>query len=1007
MFGGLRLAATVALGLVASFPGTLAQNVTVPNWLIFDAEADGLQLASAGKPPTLFVSADDFTGVKRATDDLAEDFNRVLGTKATVSDTKTLPEAGSPRIVIGTIGKSALVDELIAASKVDVSEIKGKWESYVAQVVSNDADEPVALVIAGSDIRGTIFGIYDISEQIGVSPFYWWADVNPTKRESIVAPLTPKVAGPPSVKFRGIFLNDEAPGLTNWAAGNYPRSQYGNPFNSDFYARVFELILRLKGNYLWPAMWNSMFYLDDPKNGPLANDFGIFMGTSHHEPMARADKEQGRFCQGSWDWGSNRNNVQKFMTEGVDRAKDWYTIYTVGMRGSGDAASATLNSQSMEQVIKFQESTLQSVTGKDLVDIPHSWMMYKEVPGYWQKGMDVSDTVTLCWTDDNRGNIRRIPTAKENQRSGGSGMYYHFDYVGSPRNYKWINTMQNQKTFEQMHLAYERGIDRIWIVNVGDLKPMELPIYHFMSMAYDMSKFQDPASTDKWTLEWAAREWNADVAVETADIMNKYGMLCARRKYEDLSISPFAFHATNYDEAEKNYKEWEDLVVRAQAVYDALPEDDQVSYFEMVLHPVLAGKTVFEIYSKAAIGARYAREHSYRADEMAQEARDAFEQDKAITARFHGLLGGKWNRMLEQTHIGYNNWQEPAQNSMPPLTTVGGGGGGGFGGGFGGFPGGGGGGGAGGSGKLLGIGIQYSDNNAATDAATITLPPLNQYMSPDEDRYIDVFMREKGSLSYTIKSNASYVTVTNDSGDISTDGPSSRSRSIITVDWSQAPEGNSAAELTVQVTTPANAPGSTVIVPLRKKEAPPADFAGHVESEGVVSIEANHFSSVTEGANNASYAVIPNYGRTLAGIKLWPVTTPSQDPATGAAVTFPFWTYTQAANVKVTVYLSASENADSEHANRYAVAIDAGNPTVVQPTPWASDAGQEPPGWDNAVTRNAWIKDSQLGALSPGKHELKLWLLEPTMVATKIVVDLGGVKASELGPPESYRVVGE
>lgn len=425
MLGGLRLAATVVLGLVASFPaGALGQNVTVPNWLIFDTEAEGLQLATAGKPPALFVAAADFTGVKRATDDLAEDFNRVLGAKAVVSDGTALPAAGAPAIIIGTVGKSALVDELVAAGKVDVSAIEGKWESYVAQVVTDDADEPVALVIAGSDIRGTIFGIYDVSEQIGVSPFYWWADVNPTQRQSIVAPLEPKVQGPPSVKFRGIFLNDEAPGLTNWAAENYPRSQYGNPFNSDFYARVFELILRLKGNYLWPAMWNSMFYLDDPKSGPLANDFGIFMGTSHHEPMARADKEQGRFCQGNWDWGSNRNNVQKFMSEGVTRAKDWYTIYTVGMRGSGDAASATLNSKSMEEVIKFQESTLQSTIGGELADIPHSWMMYKEVPGYWQKGMDVSDTVTLCWTDDNRGNIRRIPTAKENQRVGGSGMYY-------------------------------------------------------------------------------------------------------------------------------------------------------------------------------------------------------------------------------------------------------------------------------------------------------------------------------------------------------------------------------------------------------------------------------------------------------------------------------------------------------------------------------------------------------------------------------------------------------
>lgn len=422
---GLHLR-SLAVGLLVCLSGAAAQNGT--GLLTFGSTADaqaGLQLASPGGPPSLFVSADDFTGVQRAAGDLAEDFNRVLGAKAVVSDSASLPEAGSPAIIIGTIGRSALVDELIAAGKVDVSSVEGQWETFVSQVVSNDSDEPVALVIAGSDVRGTIYGIYDISEQIGVSPWYWWADVAPTQREYIFAPAESKLAGPPSVKYRGIFLNDESPGLTNWAAEHYPRSRdLGSPFNSDFYARVLELVLRLKGNYLWPAMWHSMFYLDDERNGPLANDFGVFMGTSHHEPMARADKEQGRFNQGAWDWGSNRANVQNFMREGVERAKDWDTIFTLGMRGSGDAASATLTSAALEEVIKWQQQTLAEIIGEELVDIPQGWMMYKEVPGYWQNGMDVDETVTLCWTDDNRGNIRRVPTASENERVGGSGMYY-------------------------------------------------------------------------------------------------------------------------------------------------------------------------------------------------------------------------------------------------------------------------------------------------------------------------------------------------------------------------------------------------------------------------------------------------------------------------------------------------------------------------------------------------------------------------------------------------------
>lgn len=345
-----------------------------------NAPSGALQLGGAGSAPEIRVSADDHAGVKRAANNLATDFGRVLGgaNAAVVSTSTPGSFTGSrPVIIVGTV-KTALINSLVSSKAIDVSEIEGKWEAYVSTpLVDSSSGKVTALVIAGSDLRGTIYGIYDVSEQIGVSPWYWWADVVPQRRTAIFAPTERRVVGPPSVKFRGIFLNDEAPALTNWAAGNYPRSQYGNPFNSDFYARVFDLILRLKGNYLWPAMWNSMFYLDDTRSGPLANDHGIFMGTSHHEPMARADKEQGRFCQGPWDWSRNRANVQRFMAEGVSRSKNWFTIYTVGMRGSGDAASATLTSRQLEEIIEWQHSTLRTTFGANMSEIPLAWMMYK------------------------------------------------------------------------------------------------------------------------------------------------------------------------------------------------------------------------------------------------------------------------------------------------------------------------------------------------------------------------------------------------------------------------------------------------------------------------------------------------------------------------------------------------------------------------------------------------------------------------------------------------------
>jgi hypothetical protein len=504
----------------------------------------------------------------------------------------------------------------------------------------------------------------------------------------------------------------------------------------------------------------------------------------------------------------------------------------------------------------------------------------------------------------------------------------------------------------------------------------ELPLDHFMAMAYDMSKFSTPQSTRAYLVNWAAQQFTPEVAETTAQIMTTYGKLCARRKYEDLSTQ-FGFSTADYDEAEANFQEWLDLLDVATKTHDSLPDAaTKTSFWEMVLHPVQAGKNVFEIYTNAALGKRYASEKRLATNELAARARAAFEDDKALQKQFHSILGGKWNHMMDQTHIGYNNWQEPASNSMPSLPTLQ----------------------SGGSG--FGVGIQGS---ASTANGKITTLPMTPFMAPAEKRWVDVFLRAKGSLQYTIKTNATFANVTNAKGSLTDTGPS-QLRSVVTVDWTKAPAGQSAVELTIT----SGSSTTTVIVPLRNTPAPPADFEGHIEANGVVSIEANHFVATsppnTSTAAAAGYAVIPDYGRTLAGVKLWPVTAPVQTTDNGPALVYRFYTYSKTTQAKATVYLSSSENADSEHANKYALLLDGRAPVVVQPTPASSDAGSEPAGWDMAVIRNAWIRDSNMGGLEPGVHELKVWLLNPTMVLTKIVLDVGGVKGSEMGPPESYRV---
>lgn len=489
-----------------------------------------------------------------------------------------------------------------------------------------------------------------------------------------------------------------------------------------------------------------------------------------------------------------------------------------------------------------------------------------------------------------------------------------------------------------------------------------------------MSKFSSPESTRKWLKNWASVQFDDSVAEDTAQIMSTYGMLIARRKYEDLGITPFAFSAVEYDEAEKNYREWEVLLDFTQSTYNKLPNEIKIPFFQMVLHPVKAGKQVFEIYSKAALASRYVTERRIRANEFSQDARDAFAADTALTKEYHAMLNGKWNHMMDQTHIGYNNWQEPPRNSLPALPSL---------------P-------AGGGGKLVGVGIQGSATSG-TDAARITLQPMTQYMSPAEERYIDVFLRQSGAVSYTIESAASYVNVTNPSGSLASTGGPSQLRSIIQVDWSAVPVGISSAELTVK----AGSQSTVVVVPIQKLNDLPTGFEGHVESGGAVSIEASHYRTVDNGGEAVRYVKIPDYGRTLAGVKLWPVTVEGQSTAAGPSLEYPFFSFSKPSNAKLTVYLSSSENANLERPNRFAFSTDGKTPVTVQPTPVAADAGQEPRGWENAVTRNTWMRDSNLGALSSGNHTLRVWLLEPTMVLTKLVVDLGGVKKSKLGPPES------
>ena len=621
---------------------------------------------SNGSTP-LVISSEDFPGVISALKNLKTDIGKVTGREPEIKYTNK-PD-NKEVVIVGTIGKSPVIDQLIKSKKLDVKSISGKWESFVIQTI----DSPLpgvekALVIAGSDKRGTIYGIYDVSRNIGVSPWYYWADVPVVKQESVFVNNGRYVTDSPKVKYRGIFLNDEAPALSGWS-----KQTFGG-FNSKFYEKVFELLLRLKANYLWPAMWGNAFYDDDPANGVLANEMGIVMGTSHHEPMAMAQQDWHRYTERNklskvWDYSKNADALQKSWKFGIERSKNWDKVVTVGMRGDGDEAMGEgTNIALLEQIVKDQRKIIEDVTGQKAEKTPQVWALYKEVQDYYDHGMRVPDDVTLLFCDDNWGNVRKLPEINAKPRKGGYGMYYHFDYVGAPRNSKWVNISPIQRVWEQMNLSYTHGVKELWVVNVGDLKPMEYPISFFLDMAWDPSKF-NANNLLTHTENWCAEQFGLPYAKEAARIINLYTKYNRRVTPETLNDRTYSLD--NYNEFEKVTTDYRNLALDAHRLYYTIPTKYKDAFDELVLFPVNACSNLYEMYFAVAKNKALAAVNDIQANAWADKVQECYKRDSVLMYTYnHSIANGKWNHMMDQLHIGYTNWQEPRRSKMPNVTYV-------------------------------------------------------------------------------------------------------------------------------------------------------------------------------------------------------------------------------------------------------------------------------------------------------------------------------------------------
>jgi len=973
-------------GLISFFGcfSTMASGMGTNNCLSYSSKAGYFSLSHNGKATPVYVDTTDFAGVKRTVNDFCSDIGRVTG--ATPKRIKNNPAIPAYVVLVGTIGKSRMIDLLIRNGKIDVSTISGKWESYIIQTIKNPFGKTgSALIIAGSDKRGTIYGMYDLSAQMGVSPWHWWADVPPRKHASLFVKPGKFIQGPPSVKYRGIFINDEWPTLSGWVTEKYGTTKLSlNPpvpkgyanYNSLFYSRVFELLLRLRANYLWPAMWGNAFNEDDPENPRLADEYGIVMGTSHQEPMMRAQKEWDRRYSaklGSWNYAKDPDTLVNFWRSGIRRNKNYENIVTLGLRGADDTEMAPggpeANRAMLEQIVERQRTILKEEVNPNLNQIPQLWCLYKEVLDYYDAGMRVPDDVTLLWAEDNWGNVRRLPTADERRRSGGSGVYYHFDYHGSPRSYEWINSTQLSKVWDQMTLSKQYGADRIWIVNVGHLRGYELPMEYFMDLAYNTNQ-SNLSNTREYTRLWAQKTFGPQYATDIAAILAGYTRINSRRKPESIEVSTYSL--VNYHEAESVVAEYKHLHAKSEAIYARLSPSMRDAFYHIVLFPVRACAQVNELYLAAAKNKLYASQGRASANDYATETRRLFAADSLLMHHYnHIYANGRWNHFMDQVHIGYTSWNPPRVNSLNALTLT--------------------------ENRVpavasMGVAIEGSEEVWPSAGSDAVLPDIDAFNR--QTRYLDIFNKGSVPFEYRIETDQPWIVVSAPRGKIEKEA-----RIGISVNWHLAPKGKSENRITV------HGPDGRVSVKVRlhnPTEVTRNNLRGFVESNGYVSIEAEHFTSQSNYADS-KWTKIVDYGHTLSGMR---ATAPAHAQKNIAAKDAPCLRYRiylfGTGRITVQARFGAIMNFMPHRAISYAVSVDDEVPQKITLVPEGYKVYNENPDWAKVVTDNARTGTSTHTILRPRYHTLTLRMIDPGPVLQKILVSFQDPGYSYLWPPESF-----
>jgi hypothetical protein len=969
---GSFVKAFAAILLLAAFaPLVFGGTKEVARTYVNDKPADGsFPLMRADAAADVFVSGDDWKVARIAANDLTADIERVTGRKPLLKESSEGLSAHA--VLVGTIGRSPVIDGLIKSGRLKVDGIQTQRESFVIEVVENPLPGvKQGLVIVGSDRRGTAYGVYELSKRIGVSPWYWWADVTAIHRAELhVSPERVEV-GSPAVKYRGIFINDEMWGIRPWAEKTHAPDE-GHGLGPKTYARVFELLLRLRANYLWPAMQDhSIPFNCYPQNKVVADDYAIVMGSSHCEPMLRnnmAGAEWDREGGDEWDYQKNPAEIRDYWGRGLVANGHYENIYTLGMRGKDDEPMKFTGTKDekislMEQIFADQRALISKHVNPDPTKVAQVLIPYTEVLGICDSGMKVPDDVTICWADDNFGYIRRLPTSAETARSGGSGIYYHIQWLnGATSAYTWLNTTPPSLIWEEMSKAWQYGAKDLWILNVGDIKPGEIGTEFFLDMACNPERWQHD-NVREFLVEWAARDLDLRFAGEIADIMEEYYRLGFTRRPEHLvqykHDSPLRCswfsHTESNDEAMQRVIRYDGITDRAQAVYDKMPESRKDAFFELVLYPVKCSglmnrKVIFADKSK-----RHGDEGRACAGEDADKARAAAAEIIELTKYYTtGLVtaGAKWNHMMSPAPGPWG--AQVHQYDMPPLSDF-----------------------SGEGSPALGMALEGGDAQTLADMSVYS----------QGERFVDLYNTGKGEIRWSANPSEPWVKLDQSSGSFTTE-----QRLRLSIDWDHVPIGSD-LEASVEVTSDAGK--QKFIVPVFKPAGPsPKEITSFVESHGYVSMEAEHFTR-KEPHGGASWEVIKGLGRSGDSVAVFPPivasrTKPDEIRSESPSLQYDFYTF-HAGEVRLDIDCLRTKAVAPGRGVRVAVGIDGQEPKILTG-----------PGGD--VLANLRRMTTQVKIREPGKHVLTVWMVDPGVVIDKLVLDFGTSEDSYLGPPEALPV---